>query len=95
MAIVLGKGSAFEKATELFEYFDTECLQKLSREKLAHLFTEYSTTIAIIVPLLGAGAPVDGLLSIELIKKYQRGLNRNMIDVHAAFMDMMMNSDDT
>ena len=95
MAIVLGKGSTFEKATELFEYFDTECSQKLSREQLAHLFTEYSTTIAIILPLLGAGNYEDGLLHIEEIKKYQRGMNRNMIDVHAAFMGMMMNSDDT
>ena len=55
MAIILGKGSAYEKAAELFEYFDTECSLKLSREKLAHVFTEYSTIIAIIVPLLAAG----------------------------------------
>ena len=53
----------------------------LTREKLARLFTEYSTVVAYIVPLIGVGYEDEGLLPIENMKKYLRGMHRNMIDV--------------
>ena len=92
MAIALGNGSPVEKATELFEYFDKKCRQTLSREKLAYLFTEYSTIVAIVIPLLGSGHENEDLLPIEAIKKYQRKMFRNMVDAHKNFMKMMLES---
>jgi len=70
ISIALGSGLYVDKARELFEIFDPECNQTMSREQLTYLFKEYWITIAIVLSFIGVGDFEEDLLSLEYIKRY-------------------------
>ena len=91
MAIALGNGSPEDKATELFEIFDTKVQHYLDRKQVWDLFKEYTTVVAVMLPLIGIGTEQEGLLPSTTIHWYQRGMLRNIKDVIKAIMNQLMN----
>ena len=89
-AVVLGKGSAKEKAKELFEHFDQECDGYLKKSEIDQMFINYACFVACILPIIATGKPEEDMLDIETIQWYQRGMARNLHNVIPKLIDLLL-----